>query len=93
VVLHVKHVLLGHVRLGKHGVALAEVALAAAEVVLADGVAVLVAVAVLDELANASVAVFHACALEAVFVRLANSVECVNWWTVTWVGHWAVAFD
>jgi len=90
VVLDVEDVLLGDVRLSEHGVTLAEIALARAEIVLAHGITVLVSIAILDELANACVAVFHAGALETILVRFAHSVQSINWWTMAWVGHWAV---
>lgn len=76
---------------GEHGVALAEVALARAGLVSADGVTVLVSIAVLDKLANAGVTVLHAGTLEAVLVSLANCVKGIDWGTVTRVGHWSVA--
>jgi len=90
VVLVVKDVLLCHVRLGEHGVALAEIPLAGAEIVAADGVTVLVAVLVLDELADTSVTMLLARAFQAVLVSFANGVEGINWWTVTGIGHWAI---
>ena len=49
------------------------------------------AVVVLDELADASVAVFLASAFLALFVLLANRIEWVNWVTVAHVGHWSIA--
>lgn len=76
---------------GEHGVALAEVALARAGLIPADGVTVLVSITVLDKLANAGVTVLHAGTLEAVLVSLAHCVKSVDWGTVTWIGHWSVA--
>jgi len=91
VVLVIEDVLLGHMRLGEHGVALAQVTLAGAEIVSADGVAVLVAVLVLDKFTDTSVTVLHARAFQAVFVSFADGIEGINWWTVTGIGHWSVA--
>merc|ERR1712193_10616 len=75
---------------GEHGVALAQITRARTQVVLAHGIAILVAVAILDEFSNACVAVFHAGAFQTILVRLAHSVQSVDWWTMAWVGHWSI---
>jgi len=69
----------------------AKIAFTSAVVVLADFVAIRLAVVVLDELADASVAVLLASAFLALFVLLANRIEWVNWVTVAHFGHWSVA--
>jgi hypothetical protein len=90
VVLVVKDVLLADMLAGKLGVALAQGAVACVGVILADGIAILVSVFVLDKLANAHFTKFHSGAFHTVFVGFANRVESVDWWTVTWIGHWSV---
>jgi len=79
------------VLLGEFGVTLAKSAITCVDTVTAFDLVVLVAVSVLDELANASVAKLHAGAFQAILVRLANRVKSIDWWAVAWVGHWAVA--
>jgi len=91
VVLFIEDVLGADVLLGEHGVTLAQRSITGAGSILAEWRAVLVAVAVLDELANAHFAVSHASAFDTVLVRFADSVQSVNWWTVTGIGHWAIA--
>jgi len=91
VVFVVEDIGVGDVSPGEHGVALAEIALAGAGRVLADGVTVLVAVAVLDKLADTGVTVLHAGTLEAVLVGFTDCVKSIDWWTVTGVRHWSVA--
>ena len=75
---------------GKFGVTLAECSVARVDIVATLDIAISVSVLVFDKLADASVSVGHASALQAILVGLADGVESVNWWTVTWVGHWAV---
>merc|ERR1711935_873469 len=69
----------------------AEIAFTSAFCVLADFVAILFAVVVLDELADASVTMFGTSAFLALFVLLANRIKWVNWVTMAHVGHWSVA--
>jgi len=76
---------------GESQITHAEIAFTRAFCVLADFVAILLTVVVLDELTNASVAVFGTSAFLALFVLLANRIEWVNWVTVAHVGHWSVA--
>jgi len=49
-----------------------------------------VSISVLDKFANASVTELHASTLQAILVGLADAVKSIDWWTVTWVRHWAV---
>ena len=79
--------------LGEFGVTLAKSAITCVNTVPAFDLVVLVAIAVLDELANASVAKLHAGAFQAILVRLANRVKSVDWWTVAWIGHRALTFN
>jgi len=91
VVLVLEDVLGADVLLGEHGVALAQGSATGASGVLADWCAVLVAVLVFDELANALFTVCETCAFDTVLVGFAHSVQSVNWWTVTGIGHGAIA--
>jgi len=46
-----------------------------------------------DELANAHFSVRESGALDTVLVLFAHGVKCVDWGTVTGVGHWSVTED
>merc|ERR1739838_181829 len=78
---------------GKHGITLTEGSFTGSSLVFANGFSVSVAVLVSGKFADTTVTVGHLGAFDTILVGFADGIKGIDWWTVAWVGHWAITKD
>merc|ERR1711915_142303 len=62
-------------------------------IIFADGVSIFISIFVSDKLSDAHIAKFHSCTFDTVLVCFADCIECIDWWTMTWIRHWSITKD